>query len=66
MSQLTTMAATSGAERCFKCPYHATVIKLFDTRRSSTVSIAAQRTTALAAVAASECEVRRLIPESVD
>jgi hypothetical protein len=32
MSQLTTMATSSGAERCFKCPYHATVMKVLVNR----------------------------------
>jgi hypothetical protein len=35
-SQLTTMASTMGAERCFRCPYQATVMKAFE-RKSRTI-----------------------------
>ena len=37
MSQLMKMAATIGRERYFRCPYHANVMKVFDTMSSKTV-----------------------------
>jgi len=33
------MAPMSGAERCFKCPYHANVMKVLETKSRSTVSM---------------------------
>jgi hypothetical protein len=38
------MAASSGAERYFRCPYHAKVINVLEMKRSRIVSIASKRT----------------------
>ena len=44
ISQLTTIASTSGADLCFKCPYQAKVMNVLEMKRRHTVSIQAHRT----------------------
>src|SRR5437660_1651460 len=48
MSQLTTIASTIGAFGCFRCPYQAKVMKVFETKSRVTVRIAIKRTSARA------------------
>src|SRR5690242_9788731 len=39
INQLTRTASTIGADRCFRCPYQAKVMKVFETSRRMTVSM---------------------------
>ena len=38
-NQLRVIASSTGADRCFKCPYQASVMNVFETTRSAIVNI---------------------------